>query len=249
MSRIDFQTFTILKKLRIFSNTLGWSFLRTNWMGYHQGHDCCALVHQNKSTHSYISPFFFIHSARCRNFFSAKKWAHFLCITWRSLSLFQITIKDKNKKPWWWKKGGHLMLLDSRPKYNGTFFVCLCNLYTSLSSDWILWLSNFRHLFRTFRCVHIVQKSSIKSFLSSSSPKMSKLKLESSKFSSSFVILSESRGRASIAAASQVARNSQNHENHLLYLPDCSTLETWRLWWWGNTGRTNNFIMNLLCLG
>ena len=43
----------------------------------------------------------------------------------------------------------------------------------------------------------------------------------------------------------QVARNSQNHENHLLYLPDC-TLETWRLWWRGNNiGRTNNnFIMN-----
>ena len=218
-------------------------------MGYHQGHDCCALVHQNKSTHSYISPFFFIHSARCRNFFSAKKWAHFLCITWRSLSLFQITIKDKNKKPWWWKKGGHLMLLDSRPKYNGTFFVCLCNFYTSFPviefCGYLIFATFFAHF-----DVHIVQKSSIKSFLSSSSPKMSKLKLESSKFSSSFVILSESRGRASIAAASQVARNSQNHENHLLYLPDCSTLETWRLWWRrGNTGRTNNFIMNLLCLG
>ena len=117
------------------------------------------------------------------------------------------------------------MLLDSRPKYNGTFFVCLCNFYTSFPviefCGYLIFATFFAHF-----DVHIVQKSSIKSFLSSSSPKMSKLKLESSKFSSSFVILSESRGRASIAAASQVARNSQNHENHLLYLPDCSTLET-----------------------
>ena len=105
-------------------------------------------------------------------------------------------------------------------------FLCVCVIFTLLFPviefcGSLIFATFFAHF-----DVHIVQKSSIKSFLSSSSPKMSKLKLESSKFSSSFVILSESRGRASIAAASQVARNSQNHENHLLYLPDCSTLET-----------------------
>ena len=116
----------------ISENCVDWSFLKTNWMGYHQGHDCCALVHQNKSTHSYISPFFFIHSARCRNFFSAKKWAHFLCITWRSLSLFQITIKDKNKKPWWWKKGGHLKCCWIVDQNIMGPFLCACVIFTLL---------------------------------------------------------------------------------------------------------------------
>ena len=108
--------------------------------------------------------------------------------------------------------------------------MCVCVIFTHLSNDWLLWLFNFRHLFShiAFRCaccakvvyqkVFFLQvawvttlknhpRCRIRTFTRNAetfgwfSNTVANLKLESSKFSSSFVILSESRGRASSAAA------------------------------------------------